>query len=150
MKPHDVVPDFEAIDDEGKPVRLSDYLARGPVVLFFYPKARTTGCTAEACHFRDLAEEFAAFGATPVGISSDGVDRQVRFREENQLGFPLLSDPGKSVAEQFGAKRWGPLLNKRMTFVIDTDFRLLDVIKSETNMDAHADEALAALQAHKS
>lgn len=149
MKIHDAVPDFEAVDDEGRSVRLSDYLARGPVVLFFYPKAMTPGCTAEACHFRDLVDEFAQFGATPVGISHDAIDRQGRFRAEHELNFPILSDPDKSIAELFGVKRWGPLLNKRMTFVIDTDFRLLDVIKSETNFHSHADDALAALQAHK-
>ena len=149
MKPHDVVPDFEAVDDEGRTVRLADYLARGPVVLFFYPKALTAGCTAEACHFRDLVGEFAEFGATPVGISHDAVDRQVKFRDRNALNFPVLSDPEKRIAEAFGAKRWGPLLNKRMTFVIDTDFRLLDVIASERNMRTHADHALATLRAHK-
>lgn len=144
-----MVPDFEAVDDEGRAVRLSDFLARGPVVLFFYPKALTTGCTAEACHFRDLTTEFAQYGAVPVGISADAPERQARFRDEHALNFPILSDPGRKVAEAFGVKRWGPLFNKRMTFVIDTDLRLLDVIKSETNMSAHADEALAALQAHK-
>jgi len=149
VKPNDLVPDFEAIDDAGATVRLSDFLARGPVVLFFYPKAMTTGCTAEACHFRDLSAEFAAFGATPLGISSDSVERQERFRAEQHLPFPLLSDTSKAVAAAFGVKRWGPLLNKRMTFVIDRDFRLLDVIKSETNMNGHADQALAALEAHK-
>lgn len=149
MKAHDTVPDFDAVDDQGNPVRLSDFLAKGPVVLFFYPKALTTGCTAEACHFRDLVAEFAEFGATPVGISADPVERQVKFRDTHGLNFPLLSDPDKKVAEVFGVKRWGPLFNKRMTFVIDTDFRLLDAIKSETNMNAHADEAVAALRAHK-
>ncbi|MBI2169942.1 MAG: peroxiredoxin [Actinobacteria bacterium] len=149
MKPHDLVPDFDAVDDEGRTVRLSDFLALGPVVLFFYPKAMTPGCTAEACHFRDLVDEFAAFDATPVGISADAVDRQVGFREKYGLNFPILSDLDQRVADAFGVKRWGPLLNRRMTFVIDTDFRLLDVIKSETRFETHADEALSALQAHK-
>lgn len=142
------MPDFEALDDEGRTVRLSDYLAEGPVVLFFYPKALTAGCTAEACHFRDLVGEFAEFGATPIGISHDAVERQGEFRDRNALNFPILSDPEKRVAEAFGVKRWGPLFNKRTTFVIGTDFRLLDVIRSERNMHMHADQALAALRAH--
>lgn len=149
MRAHDIVPDFEALDDEGRPTRLSDFLSRGPVVLFFYPKAMTPGCTAEACHFRDLVDEFGAYGATPVGISADPVERQARFRTEQGLNFPILSDPDRRVAEAFGVRRWGPLHNKRMTFVIDTDFRLLDVIKSELNFQSHADEALTTLQAHK-
>lgn len=149
VKANDLVPDFEAVDDTGASVRLSDYLVRGPVVLFFYPKAMTPGCTAEACHFRDLVQEFAAFNATPVGISHDAPEKQSRFREQQDLNFPILSDPDKRVAEMFGVKRWGPLLNKRMTFVIDTDLRLLDVFKSETNFEGHADDALAALKAHK-
>jgi peroxiredoxin Q/BCP len=130
-------------------VHLSDLLAAGPVVLFFYPKALTTGCTAEACHFRDLKAEFARYGASPVGISADAVERQAKFRDKHDFEFPLLSDPDRSIATAFGVKRWGPLLNKRATFVIDTDRRLLDVIQSEMNMHAHADQALAALEAHK-
>lgn len=149
MKAHDIVPDFEAVDDAGRTVRLSDYLARGPVVLFFFPKAMTPGCTEEACHFRDVGADLAEFGATPVGISADRVERQVRFKEDNGFDFPILSDPERTAAKLFGVKRWGPLYNKRMTFVIDTDRRLLDLVKSETNMQAHADEALTALRAHK-
>ncbi len=149
VKPHDVVPDFEAVDEHGEAVRLSELLRDGPVVLFFYPKAMTSGCTAEACHFRDLASEFAEFGARRVGISADPVDRQVQFKEKHDFDFPLLSDPDRRVAATLGAKRRGPLFNKRMTFVIDTDRRLLEAIKSETNMQAHADEALRVLRAHK-
>lgn len=148
VKAHDVIPDFEAVDDEGNAVTLTGLLADGPVVLFFYPKALTPGCTQEACHFRDLQGEFAELGARPVGISADPVDRQVQFRQDNGFPFPLLSDPDKQVAGLFGVKRWGPLPNKRTTFVIGTDRRILDIIQSETKMEAHADEALSALRAH--
>jgi peroxiredoxin Q/BCP len=141
----DVAPDFELPDEEGKPRKLSTELAHGPVVLFFYPKALTGGCTKESCHFRDLAGEFAAVGAQRIGISADPVDRQKRFSEKHSFDFPLLSDPDRVVAQQLGAKRPGPLVNKRVTFVIDTDRRILAVINSETNMDKHADEALAVL-----
>jgi peroxiredoxin Q/BCP len=84
-----------------------------------------------------------------VGISADRVDRQREFDERNQLGFPLLSDPGGRVAGRFGARRMGLFPNRRRTFVIDTDRRLLGVIASETNMETHADEALAILRARE-
>ncbi len=148
MRKGDVVPDFELPDQTGAPRTLNGFLANGPVVLFFYPAAMTYGCTKESCHFRDLAAEFAAVGAQPVGISADTVDKQKRFDEKETLGFPLLSDPERVVAAQLGAKR-GPsfLPNKRMTFVIDTDHTLLDVIHSEVSMGSHADKALALLKA---
>jgi peroxiredoxin Q/BCP len=104
----------------------------------------------ESCHFRDLASEFAELGASRVGISADPVDRQKKFDDKNALGFPLLSDPDREVHKQFGTKRMGPLSGKRATFVIDTDRRLVKVIRSETNMLTHADEALEALETLKS
>ena len=79
-------------------------------------------------------------------MSSDRSDRQREFDEANQLGFPLLSDPDRSVAKQFGVKRFGPLPTKRATFVIDTDRKVLAVLTSETNMTAHADDALEVLR----
>ena len=82
-----------------------------------------------------------------MGISADPVDRQKAFDDKNDLGFPLLSDPDKQIARQFGVKRFGPLPSKRATFVIGTDRKLIAAISSELNMDAHADEALAALRA---
>jgi peroxiredoxin Q/BCP len=147
MKPNDVVSDFELPDQNGTPRRLTDLLADGPVVLFFYPAAMTTGCTKESCHFRDLAAEFREIGAQRVGISTDSVDKQKQFSDKNGFDYPLLSDAGGDVARQFGVKRRiGPLPVKRVTFVIDTDRRVLDVISSELNMDKHADQALALLR----
>jgi thioredoxin-dependent peroxiredoxin len=148
MRKGDVVPDFELPDQTGTPRTLSGFLANGPVVLFFYPAAMTYGCTKESCHFRDMAAEFAAVGAQRVGISADPVDKQKQFDEKESLGFPLLSDPDRVVAAQLGAKRSaGFLPNKRVTFVIDTDRTLLDVIHTEISMGAHADKALAILKA---
>ncbi len=80
-----------------------------------------------------------------MGISADPVDLQKAFDEKNQLGFPLISDEDKSIARQFGVKRFGPLPSQRATFVIDTDRSVLAVIRSETNMESHADRALEAL-----
>lgn len=150
MRAGELAPDFELPDQTGAVRRLEEFLAGGPVVLFFYPAAMTPGCTAESCHFRDLAAEFAAADANRVGISPDPVDKQKQFSDKHSFDFPLLSDPDGAVATQFGVRRsFGPLLTKRHTFVIDTDRRVLEVIKSELRMSVHADKALAALHARK-
>src|SRR5436190_8917986 len=105
MKAGDHVADFELPDETGKTRSLKEFLDAGPVVLFFYPAALTAGCTAEACHFRDLAAEFAAVGARPVGVSGDPVERQQEFAGRHTLGFPLLSDEDGTVRERFGVRR---------------------------------------------
>jgi thioredoxin-dependent peroxiredoxin len=150
MKTGDIAADFELPDQTGTPRTLSALLSDGPVVLFFYPAAMTPGCTKEACHFRDLASEFATVGATRVGISVDPVQKQAKFAETQNFDYPLLSDTDGKVAAQFGVKRG--LLGKkipvkRTTFVIDTDRRVLDVISSEFSMNTHADKALEMLRA---
>jgi peroxiredoxin Q/BCP len=150
MRKGDLVPDFELPDQDGVSRRLSDLLTDGPVVLFFYPAAMTAGCTKEACHFRDLAAEFAAAGAQRVGISRDGVERQKQFAGKHGFDYPLLADTDGAVARLFGvqranlARRLGVPV-KRETFVIGKDSRVVAVISSELNMDRHADEALRAL-----
>jgi peroxiredoxin Q/BCP len=148
LRTGETVPDFELPDQTGTPRKLSDFLAGGPVVLFFYPAAMTYGCTKESCHFRDLKAEFGAVGAQPVGISADNVEKQKQFDEKESLGLPLLSDPDRTVAAELGAKRgFGP--NKRTTLVIDTDRTVLAVIHSEISMNSHADKALAVLKARR-
>jgi peroxiredoxin Q/BCP len=150
MKSGDQVAEFELPDQTGTIRSLTSLLADGPIVLFFYPAAMTPGCTKEACHFRDLASEFAAVGANRVGISTDAVDKQAKFAEMQKFDYPLLSDADGTVATQFGVKRGllGKLMPvKRTTFVIDTDRRVLDVIASELSMDSHADKALEVLRA---
>ncbi|WP_432189279.1 peroxiredoxin [Streptomyces sp. Tue6028] len=150
MNVGDTVEDFKLPDESGTDRRLSELLSDGPVVLFFYPAALTPGCTAEACHFRDLAAEFAAAGASPVGISGDPVDRQQEFADRHTLGFPLLSDPEGVVRERFGVKRGFSLApTKRATFVIAQDRTVLEIVRSELRMSAHADRALAVLRDHK-
>ena len=150
MKRGDRVAEFELPDQSGARRSLSNLLANGPIALFFYPAAMTPGCTKEACHFRDLAGEFAAVGATPVGISTDPVEKQAKFADTRKFDYPLLSDADGKVATQFGVKRGllGKLSPvKRTTFVIDSDSTVLEVIASEVNMDTHADTALKVLRA---
>jgi thioredoxin-dependent peroxiredoxin len=147
MKPGDTAPDFELPDDKGNLRSLAEFLALGPVVLFFYPAAMSTGCTRESCHFRDLAKEFADVGAQRIGISPDDVGKQAQFSATHSFDFPLLSDPDGTVATQFGVRRkFGPVQTRRTTFVIGTDRTLIDVISSEVRMAVHADKALAALR----
>ncbi len=139
-------PDFELPDQSGTPRKLSTLLQDGPVVLFFYPAAMTSGCTAESCHFRDLAAEFAAVGAQRIGISGDTVAKQQEFDTVNSLGYPLLSDADGTVAQAFGVKRKFTSGLKRVTFVIGTDLVIREVIASEFSMTQHADKALGSLR----
>jgi thioredoxin-dependent peroxiredoxin len=146
MQTGDQVPDFDAMLHDGRTVRFSSLLEKGPLVLFFYPKAFTPGCAAEARHFRDLDREFAELGARRLGVSRDDVETQARFAQEHELDFPLIADPDGRIARIFGAKRLGPIPSKRQTFVIGADRTLLGAIASETNMERHADEALELLR----
>jgi thioredoxin-dependent peroxiredoxin len=152
MREGDVVPDFELPDQDGAPRTLSGLLADGPLVLFFYPAAMTSGCTREACHFRDVAADYAAAGVQRVGISRDAVDKQKQFADKHSFDYPLLSDADGTVADLFGVSRGrlGQRLGapvKRWTFAIDRDRRVVKVVHSEVNMDVHADQALGALTA---
>ena len=147
MKTGETAPDFELPDQTSTPRKLSEYLAAGPVVLFFYPAAMTRGCTAESCHFRDLNAEFSEVKAQRLRISADRVDKQHQFADKYSLDFPLLSDVDRAVAKVYGVKRSPSILpNRRATFVIDRDGTVLEVIRSETRMDHHADRALEVLR----
>ena len=147
MNNGDLVADFELPDDHGRLRRLSEFLAKGPVVLFFYPAAMTGGCTAETCHFRDLAAEFAEVGAHRVGISPDAITKQRAFSEVNGFDYPLLSDVEGEVAKQFGVwRKLVPVHTKRVTFVIGEDRKIIEKIKSELNFTVHADQALKLLR----
>lgn len=140
------IPDLHATTHTGEQVPLRNLLARGPVVLFFYPKAHTPGCTIEACHFRDLQTEFDALGAQCVGVSRDPVDAQAAFAQRHRLGFPLLSDRDGAIARQFGAKRAGRLWHRRRTIVIGADGEVLGEVDSELSPRKHGDQALALLR----
>jgi thioredoxin-dependent peroxiredoxin len=147
MQTGDHIADFALPDQTGAVRHLSEFLAMGPVVLFFYPAAMTYGCTKESCHFRDLKAEFDAVGATRIGISADSVDKQLQFADKHGFDYPLLSDVDRAVAEAFGVKRRSNLLKvKRSTFVIDTDSTLLAELHSEVSMRSHADKAVEILR----
>ena len=143
------IPEFDLPASGGRVVSSEALKGKG-YVLYFYPKADTSGCTKEACHFRDLGQEFTAVGANRVGISVDPVAKQAKFAEAQRFDYPLLSDTDGAIASQFGVKRGllGKLVPvKRTTFVIGTDRKVLEVISSELSMDSHADKALQTLRA---
>lgn len=142
----DTIPDMTVDLDDGRAVPLSQLVDGDYLVVFFYPKAFTGGCTAQACHFRDLGAEFAAVNTARVGVSRDGRDTQARFSAEHRFDFPLIADPDGVVAKAFGAKRPGPIPSRRHTVVVDGGLTVLHRIASETNMDVHADDALAFLR----
>jgi thioredoxin-dependent peroxiredoxin len=144
----DRIEDVGATADDGRHVTLSELADGRPLVVFFYPKAFTGGCTAQACHFRDLGAEFDQLGARLVGVSRDDADTQAEFGRQHGFGYPLLADPDGEVARAFGARRLGPLPNRRQTYVLDADLRLLARVSSEIDMERHADEALDVLRQH--
>ncbi len=148
MKKNDLAYDFTLPDQDGNERTLSTMLKDGPVVLFFYPAAMSAACTKESCHFRDLKGEFEALGAQRVGISMDSTERQAKFAKKNGFDYPLLTDLDGDVARRYDVKRALNLMKvKRVTFVINQDRTIKEVITSEVSMSAHADRALAALRA---
>ena len=144
------VPDLTVTVHDGTETTLSALAAGGPLVVFFYPKAFTAGCTAQACHFRDLGAEFSELGASRVGVSRDDADTQARFVTEHEFDYPLIADRDGAVSKAFGAKRVGPVPSRRQTYVLDADLTVLAVISDELRMDRHADDALEVLRAARS
>lgn len=149
LKQGQEAPDFELSADDGTPVRLSA-LRGTKVVLFFYPRADTPGCTIEACEFRDLKSDFAAKGALVYGISPDPVSDVRRFREKFHLTFPLLADAGHEVAEKYGVWKPKSMFGKafmgveRSTFLIDEHGRIAGA-HYDVSPEGHAADMLTAL-----
>src|SRR5579859_7670698 len=142
----DKAPDFTLPAQDGTSVRLSDRLAAGPVVLYFYPKDNTPGCTAEACAFRDSYEVFSEAGADVIGVSSDSVDKHAGFAGKHKLPFTLLSDSGGAVRKSYGVPSSLGVLPGRVTYVIAPDGMVRQVFSSQLNISGHINEALAAIR----
>jgi peroxiredoxin Q/BCP len=142
----DRAPDFTLPTSGGKQVSLSELTARGTVVLFFYPKDDTPGCTAEACSFRDRYDAFAAAGAEVVGVSSDSLDSHERFAGKHRLPMTLLSDVDGQVRKVYGVKSTLGLLPGRATFVIDRRGFVRHLFVSQLRAEKHVHEALRVVE----
>lgn len=141
----DVAPDFTLPSQAGEQVRLGDVLGRGPVVLYFYPKDETPGCTAEACSFRDSYEVFKEAGAEVIGVSSDSVASHERFATKHRLPFTILADDGGKVRKRYGVRPTLGIMPGRVTYVIDRDGTVRHVFSSQLGAQKHVGEALDAL-----
>jgi len=142
----DKAPDFTLPSQSGEPVRLQDRIGQRVVVLYFYPKDETRGCTAEACAFRDSHEVFTDAGAEVIGVSSDSVDRHASFAGRHNLPFTLLSDAGGKVRKAYGVPAALGFIPGRVTYVIDRSGTVRHVFNSMTNIDGHVKDALAVVQ----
>jgi thioredoxin-dependent peroxiredoxin len=142
----DQAPDFTLPSQSGEPVRLSDRLGEQVVVLYFYPRDNTPGCTAEACAFRDSHEVFSEAGAEVIGVSSDSADRHAAFAGRYDLPFTLLSDAGGRVRKSYGVPAVLGVLPGRVTYVIDRQGTVRHTFNSMTNIDQHVGDALAVVQ----
>jgi thioredoxin-dependent peroxiredoxin len=125
---------------------LEDFRGKRNLVVYFYPKDFTKGCTAEACGFRDSYDEFKAMGAEVIGISSDNQQSHGAFAAEHKLDFILLSDPDGSVRKSYGVKKTLGLIPGRVSFVIDKSGIVRHVFSSQSRATAHVGEALAVLK----
>jgi peroxiredoxin Q/BCP len=140
----DKAPLFEAISDDGDKIVLSDFIGKHNIVLYFYPKDDTPGCTREACAFRDNWDLLKGYDVVVIGVSSDSVESHKRFKEKYKLPFILISDPDGKIRELYGAK--GFILPGRVTFVIDKNGIVRHIYKSQFNPTNHVNEALKALE----
>jgi thioredoxin-dependent peroxiredoxin len=146
LRPGDRSPSFELPAQDGRRVGLSELTAKGPVVVFFYPKDETPGCTAEACSFRDSYDVFQEAGATVVGISGDSTSSHRKFADKHGFPFLLLSDEGGRVRAQFGVPKTLGLFAGRSTYVIDQEGVIRHAFHSQLQATKHVDEALAAVR----
>jgi peroxiredoxin Q/BCP len=151
LEPGTKAPAFTLVSDSGEKVKLSQFKGK-TVVLYFYPKDDTPGCTKEACAFRDAQSEMTKQGAVVLGVSPDTVESHVKFRDKYSLNFPLLADPDHAVAELYGAWREKNMYGKksmgvqRSTYIIDSQGKIAKVWK-KVSVDGHDADVLAALKA---
>ncbi|MGM0566472.1 MAG: peroxiredoxin [Bacteroidota bacterium] len=147
MKKGDKIPAFRLPDQNGKTIDINDFTGKQPLVLYFYPKDETPGCTKEACTFRDAMKDFEQLNAKIIGISADSVESHKAFAENHNLNFTLLSDENKQVrkllkvpSDVFG------LIDGRVTYVVDKNGVIQHIFKSQLNSTRHVEEAKKALE----
>ena len=142
----DTAPDFTLPSQSGESVSLKDFIGKKSVVLYFYPKDDTPGCTAEACAFRDSYEVFKDAGAEVIGVSDDSPNSHQKFAAKHRLPFILLSDSGKQLRKLYGVPSTLGLLPGRVTYVIDKTGVVRHIFNSQLNFKGHIEESLKTLQ----
>jgi len=142
----DAAPDFALPTQSGTLVRLSDFLGKQAVVLYFYPKDNTSGCTAEACAFRDSYEVFKDAGAEVIGVSSDSEESHQQFAAQHRLPFVLLSDRDGELRKRYGVATTFGLVPGRVTYIIDKQGIVRHIFSSQLNVQKHVTEALQTLR----
>ena len=149
LKVGDLAPEFTAQDQHGKTITLSSALERGRLILYFYPKDFTPVCTAQACTFRDASEGLASLGATVIGVSKDSAESHQRFGDKHGVPFSLLGDPERHIIKAYKAVL--PILGNtlRITYVIDTNRRVLGAFHHELSAAKHLSDVQRALEAAK-
>jgi peroxiredoxin Q/BCP len=150
LKAGDKAPPFALVSHEGQTIRLADLKGR-PVVLYFYPKDDTPGCTKEACSFRDAWSDIQETGALVLGVSPDDATSHEKFRAKYRLPFPLLSDPDHAVAEAYGAWGENSMYGRKYEGILRTTFLIDDAgvvrrVFEKVRPEGHAEEVLAAVQ----
>lgn len=149
LKVGDKAPDFTLPDQDGQPFSLAQQRERGPVVLFFYPKDNSAGCTMQACSFRDAYQDFQDAGVDVIGISQDDQASHQSFVEGKQLPYRLLSDPGNLVGKLYGVETRLLVMRGRITFLVDRDGTVREVFDSVLNIPGHVPAMLKAIEALK-
>jgi thioredoxin-dependent peroxiredoxin len=143
----DIAPDFSLTTQKGESVSLSSFRGKKSVVLYFYPKDDTPGCTAESCAFRDRYQVFQDAGAEVIGISGDSADSHAQFATKHQLPFILASDTNNLVRQKFGVPNTLWVMPGRVTYVIDKEGIVRHIFDSMLDFQAHVDQALKILTA---
>jgi len=145
LKVGDVAPDFESPTADGTRLGLKDFIGKKNVVLYFYPKDDTSGCTKEACSFRDNMRPIRSMGAEIVGVSLDSPDSHKKFAKKYGLNFPLISDEGKHIATAYGVLKDTRTSTNRVTFVIDKKGKVAHIFP-KVDVSKHTEEVVAALK----
>jgi peroxiredoxin Q/BCP len=145
VKVGDTAPNFDGATSDGSKLGLKDFLGRKNVVLYFYPKDDTPGCTKEACSFRDNLKQIRDLSAEIVGVSLDDVESHKRFVEKYQLPFPLVSDPDRRIATAYGVLRDPPTMTNRVTFIIDKKGKIAKIYP-KVDVSQHSEEVVTELK----
>ncbi|KAA6393431.1 MAG: putative peroxiredoxin Q/BCP [Streblomastix strix] len=140
-----IAPDFELPDQDGNVIKLSEVAAQGPVVVYFYPKDDTPGCTKEACEFRDKFQEFKDLGATVIGVSSDNVEKHKKFEQKYNLTQRIVADADGKLRKEWGVPK-ALFFPGRVTYLIDQQMKVRFVLENNTNMQIHSTKMLEELK----